>query len=285
VGIINQRRDKFVITTSELHSKAAAEGIRFDQVEKDYVILWILNGLSNQEFGPMGWVFKGGTCLRHCYYAGYRFSEDLDFSCHPMGKDLEKAQDLLMKVASWIQKKSGIVMTLKTALSIPGELQAEIPIQYSRGGLRRTGLPLVKIHLTFDEPIVTQTVIRQVMPAYSDMSVFEVIAYSKEEIIGEKMRALLQQQKKWPRPRDLYDLWFILCQSGERFQGPNLKEVFIQKCQTRNINPDMASLVSENLREWNKDAWRTMLGSLLRDVPEFDKVWQEWVVAFQEIFG
>ena len=70
-----------MIKTSELHRIAALEGIRFDQTEKDYVILWILYGLSQPDFNPAGWAFKGGTCLRHCYYPGYRFSEDLDFSC------------------------------------------------------------------------------------------------------------------------------------------------------------------------------------------------------------
>jgi predicted nucleotidyltransferase component of viral defense system len=26
------------------------------------------------------WVFKGGACLKKCYFETYRFSEDLDFS-------------------------------------------------------------------------------------------------------------------------------------------------------------------------------------------------------------
>lgn len=26
-------------------------------------------------------IFKGGTCLRKCYFSNYRFSEDLDFTC------------------------------------------------------------------------------------------------------------------------------------------------------------------------------------------------------------
>ena len=26
------------------------------------------------------WVFKGGTCLKKCYFETYRFSEDLDFT-------------------------------------------------------------------------------------------------------------------------------------------------------------------------------------------------------------
>ena len=70
-----------MITSVELHRVAEEEGLRFDQAEKDYVILWVLWGLVHSGVAKHGWVFKGGTCLRHCYYEGYRFSEDIDFSC------------------------------------------------------------------------------------------------------------------------------------------------------------------------------------------------------------
>jgi hypothetical protein len=40
--------------------------------------------------------------------------------------------------------------------------------------------------------------IRSVTPLYSDLSEFTVATYSKEEILAEKMRALLLQQLKWP---------------------------------------------------------------------------------------
>ena len=43
-----------MITKAKLHRMASAEGIRFDQAEKDYVILWILYGLSLPNFLPHG---------------------------------------------------------------------------------------------------------------------------------------------------------------------------------------------------------------------------------------
>ena len=158
-------------------------------------------------------------------------------------------------------------------------------MEYNRGGLRRQNFPYVKIHLTFDEPILTE-----VLPVLlnQDTQIYQISiinAYSKEEILTEKMRALLQQQNKWPRPRVLFDLWFILCQSGVQFQLNRLKDIFIQKCGIRQIEPDMASLISENLREWNKEAWGNQLGPLMKDVSDSDGVWQEWVTTFHRIFG
>jgi Nucleotidyl transferase AbiEii toxin, Type IV TA system len=49
-------------------------------IEKDYVLGWLLVGIANNTELNRTWVFKGGTCLRKCYYETYRFSEDLDFT-------------------------------------------------------------------------------------------------------------------------------------------------------------------------------------------------------------
>jgi len=49
-------------------------------VEKDYVLGWILAGINAHEGIAESWFFKGGTCLKKCYFETYRFSEDLDFT-------------------------------------------------------------------------------------------------------------------------------------------------------------------------------------------------------------
>lgn len=274
-----------MITTAELHRLSEEEGLRFDQTEKDYVILWLLSGLEHSGMTKHGWVFKGGTCLRHCYYKGYRFSEDIDFSCKPGGDNLDISLKLIKKAADKIQTDSGIRLTVKEPLTIPGDFQIEIPIEYSRGGLRRQGLPQVKVHLTFDEPILEKPVICSIKPLYSDLSHFKVHSYSKKEIVAEKLRSLLQQQKKWPRPRDLYDLWYMLCLSGEQFTWNELLPLFQEKCRVRGIAPDIAGLTSANLKEWNKNAWRDRLGPMLNDLPDFDLAWKEWTDTFHKITG
>jgi hypothetical protein len=270
-----------VITTAELHRVAEKEGLRFDQVEKDYVILWLLAGLAHFGVKKHGWVFKGGTCLRHCYYKGYRFSEDIDFSCRPGGDNLETSLTLLEKTAAWILQESGIHLAGREPVTVPGDFQIEIPMEYSRGGSRRRGLPQVKLHLTFDEPILDKAITCSIKSGYSDLPAFKFTAYSKKEILAEKLRSLLQQQKKWPRPRDLYDLWYILCKSRERFTWKELKPLFEEKCRIRAVPPVIASLTSDTLREWNKNAWLNRLGPMLKDVPDFDRVWKEWVKTFQ----
>jgi predicted nucleotidyltransferase component of viral defense system len=91
------------------------------------------------------------------------------------------------------------------------------------------------------------------------------------------MRALLQQQMKWPRPRDLYDLWFILCNKRERFDWDALYRLFLEKCRVRKIEPDKCLLTSQELRAANETVWLRQLGAVMVTVPDFATVWREWV--------
>lgn len=274
-----------MITAAELHQHAAEEGLRFDQIEKDYVILWLLKGLAGDEVLKKGqWIFKGGTCLRHCYYKGYRFSEDIDFSCEESKGGSERAAKTVQSVLEGVQDRSGIRLQAKTPLVGAGDFQVEIPVEYSRGGQRRQSLPCVKIHLTFDEPILTRVRRFTIRPGYQDIASFTAPAYSKLEIAAEKMRALLQQQKKWPRPRDLYDLWYMFSKAKERLPVAALQDAFEAKCQVRDIKPDPRGLVSEQLREWNRNAWLTILAPMMREVPDYELVWAEWNAIHARLF-
>ncbi|CAN5145726.1 hypothetical protein BH20BAC1_BH20BAC1_03460 [soil metagenome] len=51
-------------------------------------------------------VFKGGTCLRKCYFPDYRFSEDLDFTLIDKSFKIDKL--FFEKVAANCEATSGI---------------------------------------------------------------------------------------------------------------------------------------------------------------------------------
>jgi predicted nucleotidyltransferase component of viral defense system len=42
-------------------------------VEKDYALGWLLAGISSHHALRDSWVFKGGTCLKKCFFETYRF--------------------------------------------------------------------------------------------------------------------------------------------------------------------------------------------------------------------
>ncbi len=69
-----------MIHPGEIQKKAFSFGVRDQQIEKDYVLSWILKGVSNHSRLDELLIFKGGTVLKKFYFKDYRFSEDLDFT-------------------------------------------------------------------------------------------------------------------------------------------------------------------------------------------------------------
>ena len=69
-----------MIDKREILEAASALGLLPNVVEKDYVLGWLLAGINAHPDLAASWVFKGGTCLKKCYFETYRFSEDLDFT-------------------------------------------------------------------------------------------------------------------------------------------------------------------------------------------------------------
>jgi len=69
-----------VIKPGEIQNKARDIGVRDQQIEKDYILSWILQGIAQHSTLSKTIVFKGGTVLKKIYFEDYRFSEDLDFT-------------------------------------------------------------------------------------------------------------------------------------------------------------------------------------------------------------
>jgi predicted nucleotidyltransferase component of viral defense system len=69
-----------MIDGREILAIATTLGLLPNIVEKDYVLSWVLAGIFQHAALAETWVFKGGTCLKKCYFETYRFSADLDFT-------------------------------------------------------------------------------------------------------------------------------------------------------------------------------------------------------------
>jgi len=69
-----------MIAKQELLQLRAEWQLDVGVIEKDYVLGWLLTAIAAEPDLARTWIFKGGTCLRKCYYETYRFSEDLDFT-------------------------------------------------------------------------------------------------------------------------------------------------------------------------------------------------------------
>jgi predicted nucleotidyltransferase component of viral defense system len=63
-----------MIGKQDIFDRAGEWQLRHEVVEKDYVLGWLLDAIGRHPETATTWVFKGGTCLKKCYFETYRFS-------------------------------------------------------------------------------------------------------------------------------------------------------------------------------------------------------------------
>lgn len=137
--------------------------------------------------------FKGGTALRFIYQSP-RFSEDLDFSTNK--EDIPGIEDILLEVLGKIEKEN-IQATLRDATPTSGGYLSTIDFV-----LFEQKIP-IQIEISFREKENRG----EVITVPSDLILpYTLVVLAEEQLIGQKMRALLARKKA----RDFYDLYFIL---------------------------------------------------------------------------
>jgi len=133
-----------LISRQEILDFSREFGLTANIIEKDYLLGWILGGISQHSELGSEWVFKGGTCLKKCYFETYRFSEDLDFTIKNADHcNQEFLKNAFKEVADWVYEKVGIeipkeLVYFEIYRNPRGKLSAQGRISY-RGPLQRGG--------------------------------------------------------------------------------------------------------------------------------------------------
>lgn len=264
-------------------------GLAPNIIEKDYVLGWLLAGISHHAELGANWAFKGGTCLKKCYFETYRFSEDLDFT---LTESAHQEEDFLIKtfkeIADWIYDASGIevpheLIRFDVYTNPRGKVSVEGRISY-KGPLRQGGdLPRVKLDLTDDEVLALDTVSREVFHPYSDTpdGSIHVQCYCFEEVFAEKIRALAERL----RPRDLYDVVHLYRHESTRQGRDLILSTLKAKCAFKGIQlPTMETLKSKAERDELVSEWENMLGHQVPALPPFEQFWQELPDIFDWLY-
>ena len=147
-----------MIRKQDILDRSAEWGLRPEVVEKDYVLGWVLSGFATHAVTSKSWVFKGGTCLKKCYFETYRFSEDLDFSL--LGEatyDAASIEALLREIATDVEQRSGIALPpgdikVRERRNQQGQPTFEGRLAY-QGPLKVPSWPRVLIDVTRHEPV------------------------------------------------------------------------------------------------------------------------------------
>ena len=275
-----------MIARREIMDFSREFGLSPNVIEKDYVLGWLLDGISNHSKISGDWIFKGGTCLKKCYVETYRFSEDLDFT---LKKSASVNKDFLTEsfkeITEMVYEKTGIEMP-KEMISFEiyqnprGKLSVEGRMSY-RGPMQPGGaLPRIRLDLTADEIIVLNPVNREVNHPYSDKpeNGISVQCYCFEELFAEKIRALAERL----RPRDLYDVIHLYRRQDITPANTSLIKTLKQKCDFKGISlPSIKSLENSPERIELESEWENMLAHQLAALPSYEQFWQELPSVFE----
>lgn len=231
---------------------------------------------------------KGGILVGAVYESG-RNTADLDFSTtqKPSTDFLAKLETELvaaLPAASAIVGSPNTVMKVQSVKYRPrAETFAEantpaieVKFAYAERGTKGeerlkkgNSSNIIYADISFNEEIVA---IQEICIGDTGLSFY---AYSKCDLMAEKLRSILQQKtRNRNRRQDIYDLWFLLEQhpvSPE--ECLEIREIFIQKCRPRDIEPDVRSLEDDEVRERSKAEWES-LADEVEYLPPFDDAFQ-----------
>lgn len=200
-----------MIPEAEIRRLAGRWGVDPMIVDLDYVLGCSLASLYGRtEASPLR--AKGGTCLRKCYYADYRFSEDLDFTAEQRVSP-EELQELLAAATRAAADAWEIDFAVRPIrIDVVGDEYGKESYQarlYYRGPLRRGGDPrAIRLDVTTNEVLALPAARRGILHPYSDgdmLANVRVPCYDLVETLAEKARALAGQ-RQYAISRDVYDV-------------------------------------------------------------------------------
>lgn len=271
-----------MIPAAEIQRMAGAAGVEPTRVDLDYTLGWILCGLWAQPEVATNWVFKGGTCLRKCYFPGYRFSEDLDFALtRPVS--MEDGSALVSAAMRWAEEVTGIDFTsqplrAEVMPATEGDPGYEFRLYY-RGSLPVGGSPRsIQVHLSGSEAMVMPPMARLLTHAYLDSIEMEGVTlrcYLLAEVLAEKLRAVCGQRRH-AIARDLYDIHELMRRGTELGEA---LAILPTKFRAKTLTPpnNLLQILEGRRADFQRD-WERHLTPLL---PAADRIPSEeaWATA------
>ena len=257
-----------MIKPGEIQQKANAVGVRDQQIEKDYILSWILFGIAKHEQLSKAIVFKGGTVLKKVYFEDYRFSEDLDFTVLNAEISNEQIFSWFNEVFEFIKDEANIpVDIIDNNEHEDGGINFYISYIGPLGGQGNN--KRVKVDISRSEQLVFEPVMNDVIIGYTDLEEHQLLCYPLEEVLVEKMRSVMQRMQA----RDFYDIWYLL--EEHKMDADYYISEFEAKCKSKDLqHTDFPKKLDERLPQY-KGRWKSSMSEQIKDLPDFDQVERE----------
>lgn len=232
-----------MINRKEILTTAKAQSVPPDTIDKDYVLGHFLNSFFLQPWARQHFVFKGGTCLRKCHFADYRFSEDVDMTI--ISDDFILTKKHIDAVTNTMQAHADIycnILAFKTIMHNNKQVGWDIEICYWGANHNPSETPVFRetchtkiwCEFRFFEKMLFPVIDRPILHPYSDNVHMNqsIPCYHIHEVLSEKLRALIQRNRG--EARDYYDIWYLK-NNVSNIDWNEVKLGFLEKCEYKEI--------------------------------------------------
>ena len=284
-----------MILQKEIANISEQLGVSKSVIDKDWMLGHFIAAIFNEPELKDTLIFKGGTCLKKCWFEDYRFSEDLDFTSK--SPEFELTQNHLKFITKHIEDNTGVITHIVSLrpLQFQNKLTGyEAIIKFWGADHPKNVMPplpdrwqtKIKIEIILYEEMIFEVTERPVSHPYSDKLALEnaIPCYKIEEILSEKIRALIQ--RSYTAPRDYYDIWY-LSNSFPDLNWRVIVEAFYKKMKFKNIKfTGVDQLINPKSDKALKGAWKNSLGHQIQPdkLPEYEVIRENLLELFEGIF-
>lgn len=260
--------------------------VSWEVMEQDYVLSWVLWGMSSLEELRDHLAFKGGTALKKCYFGDYRFSQDLDFSSLKEAPKGDHLENLLIKACDHAQielnkRIPNPVLTCSRYIERkPHPHGQEAFVIRAQLPWHRTPHVRVMVEITRDERVINKPAFKEIIHGYPEDYKCQILTYTLDEIFSEKLHAILQNIKKihersWSRSRarDYYDIWRMLHTFHNDLTPKAILEALALKCEGKGVSyQGVESFFDVKALEAVQRDWNQWLSPMIYPLPPYEKV-------------
>lgn len=284
-----------MILQKEIATIAEQTGVAKTVIDKDWVLGHFVAAIFSIPEIKENLTFKGGTCLRKCWFPDYRFSEDLDFTS--MSANFEFTEHHLKQICDMVSGHTDIkthVVSLKPIIFKDRKVGHEAIVKYWGADHSKNEAPpapvrwltKIKIEIIHYEQMIFESVDKKIFHPYSDklLPVSSIPCYRIEEVLSEKIRALIQ--RSYTAPRDYYDIWYLSTHIAD-LNWDEIKNAFHKKMRFKELEfTGIDQLINPKSERSVKSAWVNSLGHQIRrgGLPEFEDIKVDLRKLFERYF-
>jgi len=285
-----------MILKRKIETLAEEKGVAKSTIDKDWVLGHFLDAIFSIPECRESLIFKGGTCLKKCYFPDYRFSEDLDFTS--VNPDFVLDKKLLARIMKLVTERTDVPLhvhelkPLKHKDRLTG--YAALIKFWGADHIKNQAPPVperwttsIKIEIILYETMLFPVEQKQVSHAYSDKlsdATQSIPCYAISEVLSEKLRALIQ--RSYTAPRDFYDIWY-LANNVQDLNWAKIAEAFHKKMTFKGLEfTGIDQMINADNDKSLQAAWNNSLShQIAKDqLPEYEKVREYLMNLLEKIF-